>query len=251
MNRISPAYDRSSSPLYVQVASVMRHRIEKGIWSKGDKISTLDELEKEFNVARVTIRQAIDILRSEGLLVAQQGRGTFVSGSIVQNRWLNLATDFDQLVNIIRDNVIKRVKVNPSVDSPPLAPDEGSQASSYAFIRSVQYNNKMPFSVVNLYLDKDIFSRDAQSFEKSAALPKIVKMPDIQIKHAYQTLTIGVADPETSRLLNIGLGEPTANCRLVLVDSRGVAVYVAEIQYLQDCFAMRLDLLGAKASKSS
>ena len=78
MSKLLKAYDRSRVPLYIQVASVMRQRIEAKQWRPGQKISTLVELEQEFQVARVTVRQAIDILREEGLLHCQQGRGTFV-----------------------------------------------------------------------------------------------------------------------------------------------------------------------------
>ena len=98
MGKFSAIYDRSRVPLYLQVASVMRQRINSGYWAEGEQISTLEELEDEFGLARVTIRQAIELLRAEGLLQAQQGRGTFVSGRAVNNRWLNLATDFDSLV---------------------------------------------------------------------------------------------------------------------------------------------------------
>ena len=98
MGKFSAIYDRSRVPLYLQVASVMRQRINSGYWADGEQISTLEELEEEFSLARVTIRQAIELLRAEGLLQAQQGRGTFVSGRAVNNRWLDLATDFDSLV---------------------------------------------------------------------------------------------------------------------------------------------------------
>ena len=43
----------------------MRHRIQSGQWKPGQKISTLEELEREFEVARVTVRQAVEILRGE------------------------------------------------------------------------------------------------------------------------------------------------------------------------------------------
>ena len=42
------------------------------------KIATLEELESEFSVARVTVRQAIELLQDEGLLKSHQGKGTFV-----------------------------------------------------------------------------------------------------------------------------------------------------------------------------
>ncbi|MGH6798283.1 MAG: GntR family transcriptional regulator, partial [Roseiarcus sp.] len=76
MGKFATIYDRSRVPLYLQVASVMRQRINSGRWAEGEQISTLEELEEEFGVARVTIRQAIELLRAVGLVLAQQGRGT-------------------------------------------------------------------------------------------------------------------------------------------------------------------------------
>jgi GntR family transcriptional regulator len=244
MNKFTQLFDRSRAPLYVQVAAVMRERINSGQWLEGEKISTLEELEKEFAVARVTIRQGVELLRKDGLLEARQGRGTFVSGRSKKQRWLNLVSDFDSLIDSIQNNVLKRIQIDENRPPPPLAGDEGKPARSYVFLRSVQYNGGEPFSVVNLHLDRRIYDRDARRFTRTAALPEIVKMSDIRIAYANQTLTIGVADIETAELLKIGLGEPTANCHLVLIDSAGVAIYVADIRYIKDCFAMRSDLLA-------
>src|SRR6516162_7903268 len=69
----------SRIPRYLQVASVLRRRIRDGVWGVGSKISTIEELEREFRVARVTVRQAIDLLQTEGLVKPVQGRGTFVT----------------------------------------------------------------------------------------------------------------------------------------------------------------------------
>jgi GntR family transcriptional regulator len=243
MGKFSTLYDRSRVPLYLQVASVMRQRINSARWAEGERISTLEELEEEFGVARVTIRQAIELLRVEGLLQAHQGRGTFVSGKPANNRWLNLATDFDSLVESIRNNVLKRVFIQRDAEPPELIPGAGRAAKAYTFLRSVQFNSGKPFSVVNLHLDQELFLRDSKRFTRSAALAKIVEMEDVVITHAYQTFTIGVADPETADLLEIGLGEPTADCHLTVIDDKGVAIYVAEIHYLKNCFVLRNDLL--------
>src|SRR5262249_11951281 len=48
MSKLLKAYDRSRVPLYIQVAAVMRQRIERRQWQPGQKISTLVELEREF-----------------------------------------------------------------------------------------------------------------------------------------------------------------------------------------------------------
>jgi GntR family transcriptional regulator len=228
----------------------MRQRVETGLWREGEKISTIDELESEFGVARVTIRQAIEMLRSEGLLDAQQGRGTFVSGRPRNRHWLNLANDLESMVDTIKNNVLKRVSIEESVDPPQLAPHEGRPANGYAFLRSVQYNNDEPFSVVNLHLARNLFIKDRKRFTHTAAITRIMEMDDITIVHAHQVVTIGVADPETAELLKIGLGEPTADCRLVLVDNSGIAVYVANIHYHRSCFALRSDLLEKSKKRS-
>ena len=249
MGKFSAIYDRSRVPLYLQVASVMRQRVNSGHWAEGERISTLEELEEEFGLARVTIRQAVELLRVEGLLQAQQGKGTFVSGRSTNDRWLNLATDFDSLVESVRNNVLKRVFIQRDAEPPARVAGQGNLAEAYTFLRSVQFNGGKPFSVVNLHLDQALFMRDSKRFTRSAALPKIVEMEDVAITHAYQTFTIGVADPETAELLEIGLGEPTADCQLTVIDNNDVAIYVADIHYLKNCFVLRNDLLkrGAEA----
>ena len=95
----------SRVPRYLQVASVLRRRIRDGHWLVGDKIATLEELEREFNVARVTVRQAIDLLQGEGLVKSFQGRGTFVTKAVQNDRWMQLATDWESLIAPIRDHV--------------------------------------------------------------------------------------------------------------------------------------------------
>jgi GntR family transcriptional regulator len=63
-------------PLYLQVREKLREEISH--MEPGRAIPTERELESRFGVSRMTIRGAIDDLVIEGLLVRQQGRGTFV-----------------------------------------------------------------------------------------------------------------------------------------------------------------------------
>src|SRR4029078_287545 len=93
----------SRVPRYLQVASVLRRRIRDGHLPAGSRIATLEEVESEFGVARVTVRHAIDLLQGEGLVKAFQGRGTFVTKAPEQDRWIELATDWGRLLAPIRD----------------------------------------------------------------------------------------------------------------------------------------------------
>lgn len=244
MLEISKVYDRSRVPLYIQIASVMRRRIETRQWLPGQKISTLVELEREFAVARVTIRQAIDILREEGLLHSQQGRGTFVAEKAVSRHWFKLATTWDTLVSTIKNNVVKRIKVDNSPAAPTLREEEGEPASKYIFMRSVQFKDGQPYGVVNLHLADQIFRRAPEEFRQHPALSVLANLRGVRVRDAHQTVVIGSADLTTAELLHIELGAPIAECRCVVLDPKGIAIYVADIIYRSDAIKLHINLLA-------
>jgi GntR family transcriptional regulator len=64
------------------------------------------------------------------------------------------------------------------------------------------------------------------------------------VRHAHQTVVIGGADPRTADLLKIGLGAPTAECRCVVIDGGGVAIYVADIIYPSNVIKLHIDLFA-------
>jgi len=66
------------APRYHQVRAALRRRIEGGEWQAGERIPTEPDLMREFGVSRGTVRQAVDALVRHGLLLREQGRGTFV-----------------------------------------------------------------------------------------------------------------------------------------------------------------------------
>jgi len=243
VSKLLKAYDRSRVPLYIQVASVLRTRIQSGQWSAGDKISTLEELEREFEVARVTVRQAVDILREEGLLQARQGLGTFVSKKTQDRHWVKLATNWVSLIESLKDNVPRRLVIDEDVSPPNLGSSDGELASSYVKLRSVQYRNEDPYSVVNLHLAREVFDLNPEKFKNAAALVTIDAMNEVELLEAHQTLTIGSADPEVADLLKISIGAPTVEARCIVIDDGGIAIYVGDIIYRSESIKLQMDLL--------
>lgn len=65
-------------PPYRQIADQLRAAIDRGELRPGDRLPSEAELTKHYSVARMTARQAIQELRSEGRVVAEHGRGVFV-----------------------------------------------------------------------------------------------------------------------------------------------------------------------------
>jgi GntR family transcriptional regulator len=65
-------------PAYLQIADDIRSQILEGTLQVGDQLPSEPGLMADYGVSRIVVRQALDVLRSEGLIVKQQGRGSFV-----------------------------------------------------------------------------------------------------------------------------------------------------------------------------
>ncbi len=235
------ASQRGNVPLYLQVASTLRRRIETGYWQPGDKISTIEELEREFGVARITIRQAVEILNDEGLVRRQQGRGTFVSKKVKDNRWLTLDLNLSSWLDTIKDNVPKFLVTDD--DTPPLLrTDEGRPAETYIHLKSVQFRDREPFGLVSVHVAREVFDLARDDFIKHTALPILQELDEVSIGRVRQTMVIGIADLEAAHHLKMALNAPTAEARCVVTDKDGIAIYVADIIYRGDCIKFDIDM---------
>lgn len=67
-----------SKPAYMQIADDLRQRILDGDLQAGDKLPTESDLMDDYGVSRIVVRNATQVLQSEGLVKKQQGAGTFV-----------------------------------------------------------------------------------------------------------------------------------------------------------------------------
>jgi GntR family transcriptional regulator len=72
---IDPTSDR---PVFKQIADHLRSSIERGELAAGQQLPSEQSLMGAHGVARGTIRQAMNLLRSEGLVRTEHGRGSFV-----------------------------------------------------------------------------------------------------------------------------------------------------------------------------
>lgn len=65
-------------PLYAQIADQLRDAIHRGDLAPGEQLPTEQQLIERFSVSRNTVRLALGVLNSEGLISSSQGRGSFV-----------------------------------------------------------------------------------------------------------------------------------------------------------------------------
>lgn len=66
-------------PLFAQVQQRLRQRILDGQLAPGQKLPSESQLQAQFDVSRITVRQALSALQAEGLVETFNGKGSFVT----------------------------------------------------------------------------------------------------------------------------------------------------------------------------
>lgn len=232
----------SHVPKYAQIADIFRQRIARGIWARGLRLPANESLAAEFGVSRVTIRQAVDLLVRDGIMRAEQGRGTFITGTLTQNRWLKVETTLSDLAEVYRDTSPEIINISESRTDAPLRPEEGKAAAHYVFMRRVHSRDGRPYCVISIYLDEEIFRKHPKRFRKETVIPILKDMRDPEISSARQTLTIGTADLEVAKLLQVPLNSPVAEVRRVFTSADRTVIYLGEVTYRGDFVRIDMDL---------
>lgn len=65
-----------------QVFEQLKQQIITGIWARGDRIPSENELAEIFDVSRITVRQALQKLAALGLIETRVGEGSFITNNI-------------------------------------------------------------------------------------------------------------------------------------------------------------------------
>lgn len=73
-------------PLYSRVSNIIYNKIVSGQYEPGEKLPTEDELSQNYSVSKITIRNALSRLETDGLINRIRAKGTFVSETIPKTK---------------------------------------------------------------------------------------------------------------------------------------------------------------------
>jgi len=71
-----------SRPIYIQIMDEINRRVALGDWAPGYRLPSIRELAAELKVSVITVKRAYLELERAGVIITQQGRGSFVNESI-------------------------------------------------------------------------------------------------------------------------------------------------------------------------
>lgn len=239
----STDFGRSAVPRYLQLAGLFRRRIETGDWHLHEQIPTVEELSSECGVARATIRQALGLLESEGLISRFRAKGTFVNKRPQDLLWLEVRTEWEGLLSK-RDDVRIEVLSDHKGEKPPMVPHPiGELTESYRHLRRRHWREDSPFLLADVYIDEEIAAQiEEHNFSELTALRLIESQKGLEIKDARQTLTIGTTDIEMAELMKLPLNVPVAHVYRSAVDSEGRIVLISNGTYRGDIVRVDMQL---------
>lgn len=194
-----------TTPLHIQLSSIIRKMIEDGELKEGDSIIPERELCSRQNVSRMTVNKAIMGLVSEGILYRVQGKGTFVAKEkkkyefsnvkgftdVMKEKGINIRTDILSFEMEVPSDLIKN-KLNIK--------DE--KTNVYKVVR-LRYTDGEPFGIETVYLSEQMCKGFTKGMLDNNSLYKMLSENyNYKITKARQTMEPVILSEEESNILD-------------------------------------------------
>jgi GntR family transcriptional regulator len=239
-------------PLYYQIETILRRKILSGELQPLAAIPTEDALAQEFDVSRITIRQALGLLEKDGLVIRQRGKGTFVSEGVKAFESAKLTGSMEDLILIGVQTSTKILDFSwseaPQSVRERLGLGEESQVLRIEKIRLVESS---PFSYVINYLPQKIGQKVKP--EDLTAKPLLMVMEEnlgIRPDEADQTIEATIADAHVAPLLDIRVGDPLLKVERTVFDVKNRPVECVFVLYRADKYFFNVKLKRTRFKNS-
>ena len=243
MTRAASSLDRAQPlPLYYQVYEVLRAQLADGVWKAGDFLPPIPDLAARFSVSVVTIRQALDLLREDGLVLSERGRGTSVLAGLADTGPLHLESTVSDLIRLYADDSPEQEPLDEGVAMPALSGGDFNLCQSYYFMKRAHLRDGVRYCLIALHIEEELFRGRETDFRQRLALPVLFESVDLKIGRVWQTLTIEKADHMVAASLKILPGDPIARVKRYITDSSNSLIYFAEAYNRHDCDQYRMEL---------
>ncbi|MCY1216825.1 HTH-type transcriptional repressor YvoA [compost metagenome] len=226
---------------YVTLAHILRLRIRTGEYPPGARLPSIADLAKQFDVAVVTARQALALLEQDGLVQRRQGVGTFVLDDAMAPKGLRLPLDQDWSgIRALWQTSETRILAESERVQCPFEPGEpGIPAEHYFYMRRIHYSSGIPYTVADIYIDRQIYELAPRRFRQEIALHLLRKLlPDAALR-AHEAIQVDAADVQLAKHLEIAVGAPVVVMKRVVRDQDNRILYSGRPIYRGDI--VRLD----------
>ncbi|MHA6796677.1 GntR family transcriptional regulator [Pseudonocardia bannensis] len=239
LDQLDRSDDRSP---YLQIAAALREAINVGRLGPGDRLPSESELTGFYGVARMTVRQAIQELKTEGLVMAEHGRGVFVRSAPVvrrlaserfarQHRDRGKAAFLAEAEKVGYQAGVDSIRVHEAPVAADVAERLGIKAGDPVVVRERRYlANGEPVETATSYIPAE-FARGTAITENDTGPGGIyarLEEAGHPLARFVEEVAARMPTPAERRALQLGPGVPVLTVVRTAFDEQGVAVEVCD-----------------------
>jgi GntR family transcriptional regulator len=232
-------------PMYEVIRGDLLDQITTGALPSDSRLPSEKELAERYSVSRMTVRQALDSLGRDRLVVRRRGAGTFVAPPRVRSRRLNRLGPFgDDVAGNVE--AVTTTELRREVRTPPgdIAKILGLGASDEAVqlvrLRTV---DGTPAAVQDSWVPLSIAPGLARSALVDGSLYRtLAERCGVAVSWADHEITASAATEEFAQWLDVGVNDPLVEARRTTHDEAGrVVEYAYSWTRPEFPFVVRLD----------
>ncbi|MBT2616035.1 MULTISPECIES: GntR family transcriptional regulator [unclassified Bacillus (in: firmicutes)] len=221
--------NRKNGPMYLQIKEILKDRILHGVYAIDTNIPSEPLLEEEFNVSKVTVRNAIKELVQEGYVEKKSGKGTRViaNGSIVK---LSKGKRFTELLVEEGHSILKKVlnisRIDLSSDS-KLHSLFGARCIS---IERIYLLDNEPYIYFTHYISLDLNKEEIKDVQINS-LYRFLEEQNVKLETFRDEFAVAIAPDHICETLKIEYNSPVLKRIRISSDGDGNVTEYSEGYY--------------------
>ena len=229
-------------PKYARVISEIQRRIESGEYPPGSLLPSEHQLSAEFGIARPTVVRALRVLRQEGWIDTQQGKGSFVRG---RPALAQVAAERRGLAELDRDESRETgelIKAGTAAAPARIAALLGvAEGTELARRQRLVRRDGDASEIVTWWLPTAL--AEGTGIQGTGPVPGsirtlLAKAKGVRIDHVVERVTARRAAPDEARLLGISRSDPLLALYVSARDASGRSVFAVAVAMPGDLHEM-------------
>jgi GntR family transcriptional regulator len=200
----------SALPLHSQIHDLLRGNILSNKLRIDDPIPSERELAEDFKVSRMTVRQALNALRKEGLIYQKRGKGTFVSSRKFDVHSRNLNGFSDEMIRRGMKPISKILRLDRLAATPETLEKLHLSAGEEVFeLERLRLADDIPMAIETTCLPaKNCPGLQKYDLEKTSLYHILENDYGTKMYSASEDLEAAISDAKTSELLGVPKNSP-------------------------------------------
>jgi DNA-binding GntR family transcriptional regulator len=227
------------TPRYVEVARTLREEIAAGAYPLGDMLPTELELCRAFDISRHTARDALRVLRDEGLIARRRGAGTTVVARARPAAFTQPIGGLDELLQYARDarleiRAIGRVEIAPE-DARVLRVQSGQRWLEIDGVRRSADGGPIAFTRVFIHPAFADLEPELMFWDKAYS-ELLESRRSVRVARIEQDITAIALSPEDARAFGLRAGAPALRTVRRYLDSADQVLIASDSRHPGDRF---------------